>query len=106
MNRLKALMLLQECTGDDIWSLEHCRLRDLPQGWIDEMMDNFESGFDSDSQTIYVQNRTTNQYRGVRDFDLAQRLGRLLGLPVDNLLSTAASRRRFVQALQDAAEEM
>lgn len=99
-------MLLQECTGDHIWSLEHCRLRRLPEDWIEELSDCFESGFDSDFQTIYVDNSLTNQYQGIRDFDLAQRLGRLLGLPVDRLLDSTASRRGLVQALQDAAEEM
>ncbi len=44
MNRLRALMLLQECTGDDIWSLEHCRLRQVPEEWIEELSDCFESG--------------------------------------------------------------
>jgi hypothetical protein len=99
-------MLLQECTGDDIWSLEHCRLRGLPEDWIEELSDCFESGFHSDLQTIYVDNQVTNQYQGIRDIDLAQRLGHQLGLPVDRILSMATSRRGMVQALKDAAEEM
>lgn len=106
MNRLRALMLLQECTGDDIWSLEHCRLRQVPEEWIDELSDCFESGFEHDLQTIYVGDRVTNQYRGIRDVDLAQKLGRQLGLPVDQIASQSASRRSLVNALQDAAEEM
>ena len=99
-------MLLQECTGDDIWSLEHCRLRQVPEEWIEELSDCFESGFEHDLQTIYVGERITNQYRGIRDVDLAQKLGRQLGLPVDQIASHSASRRSLVTALQDAAEEM
>ncbi len=68
------------------WSLEHCRLRQVPEEWIDELSDCFESGFEHDLQTIYVGERVTNQYRGIRDVDLAQKLGRQLGLPVDQML--------------------
>ncbi len=106
MNRLKALTLLSECTGDDIWSLEHCRLRQIPEDWILELSDCFESGFESDSQTIYYQDRVTNQYQGIRDVDLAQKIGQCLGLPVEQLRSTATTRRSLVRSLQDAAEEL
>lgn len=106
MNRLRALALLQECTGDDIWSLEHCRLREIPEDWIEELSDCFESSFNNDMLTIYVNERATNQYRGIRDVDLARKLGQVLGLPVARISATAFSRRSLVTALQDAAEEM
>lgn len=105
MNRLRALTLLQECTGDDIWSVEHCRLRQIPETWIEELKDCFESGFKCDSQTIYLANQVTNQYFGVRDVDLAEKLGLSLGLPTDQIRANSISRRAFVQALLDAAEE-
>lgn len=105
MNKLTALMLLQECSGDEIWSAEHCRQRGVPENWIVELSDCYESGFDSDRQTIYVEDQVTNQYHGIRDIDLAQHLGRILGLPVDQICQTAPSRRCVVQALKDAAEE-
>lgn len=106
MNRIRALTLLSECTGDDIWSLEHCRQRQVPEDWIEELSDCYESGFESDSQTIYVQDQVTNQYHGIRDVDLAQKLGRCLGLPVEQLRSSASTRRGLVRSLQDAAEEL
>jgi hypothetical protein len=105
MDRLRALMLLQECTGDEIWSVETCRSKGVPELWIDELCDCFESGFESDRLTIYVDDRVTNQYRGVRDVDLAQKLGFSLGLPVERFLAVAGSRRQLVLALQEAAEE-
>lgn len=106
MNRLQALVLLQECTGDDIWSVEHCLQRGLPQSWIDDLADCFESNFDQDLQTIYVDDRPTNQYHGLRDIDIARKLSEVLRLPFDDLASTATSRRALVKALQEAAEEL
>ena len=104
-NRLKALTLLSECTGDDIWSLEHCRLRGVPEAWIEELSDCFESGFRSDSQTIYVERRVVNQYQGIRDIDLAMKLGEYLGVPVAELEAISATRARLVSAIRDAILE-
>ncbi|MGN6133277.1 MAG: hypothetical protein ACTHOU_02210 [Aureliella sp.] len=104
-NRLKALTLLSECTGDDIWSLEHCRLRGVPEAWIEELADCFESGFRSDSQTIYVERRVVNQYQGIRDVDLAMKLGEYLGVPVADLEAVSANRARLVSAIREAVLE-
>lgn len=104
-NRLKALTLLSECTGDDIWSLEHCRLRGVPEAWIEELADCFESGFRSDSQTIYVERRVVNQYQGIRDVDLAMKLGEYLGVPVAELEAVSANRARLVSAIREAVLE-
>jgi hypothetical protein len=104
-DRLRALMLLAECTGDDIWSLEHCRIRGVPQSWMDELQDCFESGFQQDSQTIYVGRRLTNQYQGVRDVDLAMRLGEYLGIDVPRLQASAATRADLVRRIREAVEE-
>lgn len=104
-NRLKALTLLSECTGDDIWSEEHCRLRGVPEAWIEELADCYESGFRSDSQTIYVERRATNQYQGVRDVDLAIKLGEYLGVPVAELEAVSPSRARLVSAIREAVME-
>ena len=105
LNRLKALSLLSECTGNDIWSLEHCRLRGIPEAWIDELSDCFESGFRSDVHTIYVDDLVVNQYLGIRDSDLAMRLGEYLGIDVRHLQAFAGSRAGLVIAIQQAAEE-
>ncbi|MFY7968440.1 MAG: hypothetical protein ACOVNV_05070, partial [Pirellulaceae bacterium] len=73
MDRIRARLLLEECTGDDLWSLEYCRQQCIPEAWIEEMGDCFESGFRSDRETIYYQEHVVGQYEGVRDVDLACR---------------------------------
>lgn len=105
MPPLKALMLLQECTGVDIWPIEHCRRRGIPEAWIEELADAFESGFQRDSQTIYFQDRAVNQFHGILDFDLAIRLGQQLGLDVESITSSTMTPQTTVRALQEAAEE-
>jgi len=105
LNRLKALCLLSECTGDDIWSIEHCQQRGIPQTWIDELSDGFESGFRRDSQTIYLDGCPINQYQGVRDIDLARRLGEYLGVDIASLEAGAHTRAQLVFAIQQAIEE-
>ncbi len=103
--RLNALMLLSECSGDDIWSPEHCRQRGVPPDWIEELRDSYESGFERDSETIYLEDRVTNQYHGLRDVDLAIKLGEYLGIDVQTLISNAASRRHLVRLIREAIEE-
>ncbi len=105
LNRLKVLILLDECTGDDIWSSEHCRLREIPEAWIEELAENYESGFRSDTETIYVDGKVTNQYRGIRDVDLAMKLGEFLGLDTQQLMSVAVSRQHLVRLIREAIED-
>ena len=105
LDRLKALTMLSECTGDDIWSLEHCRQRSVPSDWVTELADGFESNMQRDSETIYVNERITNQYEGVRDVDLAIRLGEYLGIQVDPLLPFATTRANLVRMIKEAVEE-
>jgi hypothetical protein len=105
LNRLKALSLLSECNGDEIWSLEYCAERGVPPAWVEELGDCYESGFHDDSQTIYLNDRITNQYTGVRDVDLAIKLGSYLGVDVDALIDISGSRSRLVLAIKQAVEE-
>lgn len=102
LNRMKALSMLSECTGDDIWSVEHCRSRGVPDVWIEELSDCYESGFQRNTQTIYVDNRVVNQYHGIRDVDLAIKLGEYLGVDVQELMATVATRSRLVAAIREA----
>lgn len=106
VNRLKILTILSECTGDDIWSLEHCRLRGIPEAWIADLSDCFESGFDTDANTIYVTDRVVNQYQGIRDVDIARRSALDLGLATDQLEQQAITRRHLVRLIKEAIEEM
>jgi hypothetical protein len=103
--RDRALALLAECEGDGIWSVPYCRRRGVPEPWIASLADAYESGFQSDLQTIYYEGRPINQYHGVRDFDLAQQLGRLLGIDVDGLSQASLSRAALVQAIKESVLE-
>ncbi|MFK7736700.1 MAG: hypothetical protein AB8B50_11755 [Pirellulaceae bacterium] len=105
MDPLLALQLLAECTGDDIWSLEYCRARKVPELWIDELSDCYESSFEDDRQTIYVERQRTNQYEGIRDVDLALKLGEFLGVETSELSELSLSRVDLVRSIQEAAEE-
>lgn len=105
LTRLKALTLLSECTGDDIWSVSHCRLRGVPEGWIEDLGDCYESGFERASQTIFVRDTVVNQYHGLRDIDLAVKLGEFLGVDVASLHASSATRARLVIAIRQAIEE-
>lgn len=100
--RHRILSLLSECTGDEIWNTQHCRDRRLPEIWIKELSDAFESSFDCDRQTIYTDAGATNQYHGIRDVDLAIRLAESLGIRIDSNALARFSRARLVQAIKDA----
>ena len=100
-----ALSLLSECSGDDLWSIAYCRERGIPAVWIEELLDAFESNFANESQTIYLDNQRVNQYEGIRDVDLACKLGEYLGVDVSHILSLANNRQRAVQAIRESVEE-
>ncbi len=100
--RHRALALLAECTGDDIWSVEHCEVRRVPQRWVTELSDAYESGFRSDDQTTYTDAGVTNQYHGIRDVDLAIRIAAEIGIRVDDSAIARYGRARLVQAIKDA----
>ena len=105
VSRDRALVLLTECTGDDIWSIEHCRARRVPESWIAELSDAFESGFQNDRQTIYVGEKQVNQYHGIRDVDLAIKLAGVLGIDIDRITATAISRQAIVREIKEAMME-
>lgn len=100
--RDRALAILTRCVGNEIWSPNHCRDAGVPEAWIEEFSDAFESGFRSDNQTIYVGDDVTNQYHGVRDLDLAIQTARALGIDVDHVTTTALTGVAVVQAIKEA----
>ena len=100
--RHRALAILSECTGDDLWSVEHCRSRGVPEAWIAELADAYESNFNQDIQTIYVGERTTNQYHGVRDVELAIYVAQSMQMDVDRITALALGRRGVVGAIKQA----
>ncbi|MBI84580.1 MAG: hypothetical protein CMJ81_15410 [Planctomycetaceae bacterium] len=106
LTRLKSLRLISECVGDEIWSTELCREKGIPQAWVEELADCFESGYESDRQTIYHESRMVNQYHGVRDVDLAFKLAEYLGVNSQQASSHALGMRSKVRALKEAVEEL
>lgn len=106
--RHRALALLSECTGETLWPISMCQDRGIPQAWIDELADAFESGFDHDRDTIYrddvayVRGEPLNQFHGIRDVDLACRLGHELGVDIDAIVPRAIGRAGMVAAIKEA----
>ena len=105
LSRMKALVLLGQCRGDEIWPVAVCRQAGVPAGWIEELAEAFESGFRSDSQTIYYEGNVVNQYHGVSDRDLAYKLAEYLGVDTDRATVGALGRVAEVMALKEAIDE-
>lgn len=100
--RDRALAILDECRGDEIWSIEHCRERGVPEIWIEELSDTFESGFNRNSETIYWKGNVTNQFHGVHDVALATRVAQSMGIDVDRVTAMVLGRMAMVRAIKEA----
>ena len=105
MNPFLALELLHECTGNDLWSIDYCKLREIPASWIEELCDGFESSYRIDDETIYIGDMRVNQYEGIRDVDLAVKLGEYLGADTASLQAMAMTRHGLVKAIRESVEE-
>jgi hypothetical protein len=106
LNSVAAQMLLLKCVGDEIWSESTCREAGVPETWIEELCETYESGFDSDTNTIYGEDgKLTNQYRGVSDLLLARKLAETIGLDWESVSALAFDRRGEVTAIQDLLDE-
>lgn len=103
---VSAQMILLKCQGDEIWDLDTCRSVGVPEGWIDELLDRFESGFDFDRNTIYCDQKMVNQYEGVSDLHLAYKLAEYLGIDWEKAKSSAISRRGIVAAIKAELDEI
>jgi hypothetical protein len=101
-----AQLLLLKCSGDEIWNEETCRSEGIPQEWIDELIDNYESGYDTDRNTIYEHDQMVNHYRGVLDLHLAYKLAEFLGIDWRRATSGAVTRRAEVEALKAELDEI
>jgi hypothetical protein len=99
------LLWLSECTGDDIWSIQHCRTRGVPEEWILQLRDVYESGFQSQSQMIYFADQLVNQFEGVRDVDLACRIGDALGVNVAKIATRSLTRLNCVAKIKESIED-
>ena len=106
MNPVSAQMLLLKCRGDEIWDEDACRVARIPEAWIDELKDRFESGFDSDRNSIYVDGKLVNQYEGISDLHLAYKLAEYLGIDWQRATSHAISRTAQVDAIKAEIDEL
>ena len=102
---MKALSLLAACRGDEIWPVDHCREQGVPETWIEELADCYESGFRLNSQTIYYEEKAVSQYHGVTDRDLAYKLSEFLGVDTQRATRSALGRIAEVNALKEAIDE-
>ena len=105
MNEVKAGLLLAQCTGDEIWSIDVCRENEIPEDWIEELRDCFESGFDIDRNTIYENEKVVNQFEGVLDLHIAYKLAEFLGIDWQTVTANSINRCSEVRAIQEALEE-
>ena len=105
MNRLQAMMLLQQCTGVDIWSRQTCEAAGVPADWVEELVDCYESGFNSPRDEIYYEDRLVNQFEGVHDLRLARKIGSFLKIDVERIEAISPTRESEVRAIQEAVEE-
>jgi hypothetical protein len=103
--RHRALALLTQCTGETIWPIDLCMEKSIPMPWINELSDAFESSFDQDRDTIYFNDKKTNQFHGIRDVDLAAKLGESLGVDVGRLQRQSLGRAALVTAIKEAVFE-
>ncbi len=106
MNAISAQMLLLKCQGDEIWPEDVCLAAGVPQNWIDELVEQYESGFDTDQNTIYKDGRTLNQFRGVSDLLLAYKLADYIGIDWHRVTDHIISRTGKVAAIKEALDEL
>ncbi len=99
-------MLLLKCVGNEIWNEQTCRSAGVPESWIEELTDNFESGFDTNRNTIYEDEQMVNQYRGVLDLHLAYKLAEYLGIDWQRATAAALSREAEVAAIKAELDEI
>jgi len=103
---IAAQMLLLKCQGDEIWDVQTCREAGIPDAWIEELLDRYESGYDSDSNTIYHQGKMVNQYEGVSDLHLAYKLAEFLGIDWERATASVIGRRAIVTAIKAELDEL
>jgi hypothetical protein len=101
-----AELLLTRCRGDEVWSPEHARQLGVPESWIVELQDCYESGFDHDRNTLYTDGGLVNQYHGIADLELAYRAAEFLGIETTKIRRLPLSRRGQVAELQAALDEL
>ncbi len=105
ISRSQALHLLQLCDSEEIWSLEYCRQQRVPEPWIRDLRNAYESGFADPSQTIFYEGQVVNQFEGILAVDIALRVARVLGVDTKTILTSHPTRERIVRAIREWVEE-
>lgn len=105
ISRAHALQLLSLCDGEEIWSIDYCRRQSVPERWVRELRNAYESGFVNPTQTIYYEGRIVNQFEGVLAVDIAIRIAEVLGVNVASIASCHLSREEIVRAIREQIEE-
>ncbi len=105
LTRPQALAMLNLCDGEEIWSLDYCRQHRVPDAWISELQDAFESNPSLDRDAIYVAGRRVNQFEGVRAVDIAIKLAGELRVPLGSAALQLGDRSEIVRAVREAIEE-
>lgn len=105
ISRTHALYLLDLCDGEEIWSIEYCRRHHVPDRWVRELRDAYESGFKDPSQTIIYEGRVVNQFEGVLAVDIAMRVAAVLGVDPHGITQHHASRHGIVREIRERIEE-
>jgi hypothetical protein len=103
---IAAQFLLLKCSGDEIWDEELCRRSGVPEPWIAELADAFESGYDSDRNTIYHDGKMVNQFAGILDLHLAYKIAEYLGIDWKRATAHAIGRRAEVEAIKAELDEI
>lgn len=99
-----ALLLLSLCDGDEIWSLEYCRARKIPEDWLAKLRDVFESDFSDPSSTIFEDGKRIAQFEGVRTVDIAVYAAESLGIKVDPWVLANNHRAMIVSWIKEQIE--
>lgn len=106
IDSISAQMLLLKCVGDEIWPVDVCRTNGVPEAWIDELIENYESGFDRHDNMIFTDDGLTNQFRGISDLLLARRLAERIGIDWQAATAGIADRCNQVSAIKEMLDEI
>ena len=105
ISRNLALHLLSQCDGDEIWSCDYCRSQRVPEDWITQLRDIYESDFSDPGSTIFEEGRRLSQYEGIRSVDIAVSVAECLGIQVDPWVLSNNHRALIVEWIKERVEE-
>lgn len=78
----------------------------VPESWLSELMDCYESGFDTNQNTLYTDSGLVNQYHGIADLDVAYRAAEYLGINTEQIRRLPLSRCGQVEQLKAELDDL